>query len=537
MKRRKRRRDIAPVFKRYDQDQLIMFPPSVDELIPENHIVRVVDSIIRNMDITPLIKKYKGGGTSSFHPEMMLKVMVFSYINRIYSSRQIAKALSENIAFMWISGGNRPDFRTINNFRSGRLKGAIDELFGEMATMLVNRGYISLNNFFIDGTKIEADANRHGVFWSKNTKRYKEISKDHIKELLHQIDEINDKENREYGDRDLEELGGREEITAADIERVVKDINEKLKDKQDKDKADKAVERSVKKIEKEYLPKLRKYEEQENTAAGRKSFSNTDTDASVMMMKDGRLHPGYNAQIGTENQFIVNFSVHNNGGDSGLFKPHMEKFKEFTGLIPGAVIGDSAYGSEENYSYCEENSIDAFLKYNTFHKEKESKNKNDISKKENMIYHALADEYECADGRRLKFQEERSKITDNGFQYTIRRYECENCDGCDFASLCKKAKGNRIIESNRRLNYHRWKARRLLDSGKGISLRKRRSVEVESVFGDIKRNMKFNRFSLRGIQKVNCEFGLVSMAHNLKKLFNVQMKAIQNHFLQIIVIV
>lgn len=513
-----------------------MFPPSVDELIPENHIVRVVDSIIRNMDITPLIKKYKGGGSSSFHPEMMLKIMIFSYINRIYSSRQIAKALRENVAFMWLSGGNRPDFRTINNFRSGKLKGAINELFGEMAIMLVNRGYVSLNNFFIDGTKIEADANRHGVVWSKNTKRYGDISKDHIKELLRQIEEINDKENSDYGDRDLEELGGREEITSADIEKVVKDINEKLKDKQDKDQSDKAVERSVKKIEKEYLPKLKKYEEQEETAGGRKSFSNTDTDASVVMMKDGRLHPGYNAQIGTENQFIVNFSVHNNAGDSGLFKPHMEKFKEFTGLVPGAVIGDSAYGSEENYSYCEENNIDAYLKYNTFHKEKESKYKNDISKKENMVYHASVDEYECAGGRRLKFHEERSKTTGNGFQYMIRRYECVNCEDCSLASICKKTQDNRIIEVSRRLNYHRWKARKFLNSEKGIDLRKRRSVEVESVFGDIKRNMKFNRFSLRGIQKVNCEFGLISMAHNFKKLFNIQMEALQNQFLLILVI-
>jgi hypothetical protein len=256
-----------------------------------------------------------------------------------------------------------------------------------------------------------------------------------------------------------------------------------------------------------------------------------------MMMKDGRLLPVYNVQIGTENQFILNYSVHNNAGDSGLFRSHMEKFTEITGIFPESVIGDSAYGSEENYSYCEENGIDAYLKYNMFHKEKEKKYKDDISRKENMIYHASEDEYECANGSRLKFREELNKITSNGFPYTIRRYECENCEGCSFALLCKKAKGNRTIEVNRKLNYYRWLARRLLDSEQGIILRKRRGIEVESVFGDIKRNMKFNRFSLRGIEKVNCEFGLISIAHNIKKLFNIHMEAIQNHFYRFILTV
>ena len=147
-----------------------------------------------------------------------------------------------------------------------------------------------------------------------------------------------------------------------------------------------------------------------------------------------------------------------------------------------------------------------------------------------MTYHAIKDEYECAGGRRLKFKEEREKHTDNGFKYSIRRYECISCDGCILSSLCKKTKGNRTIDVNKKLNYHRWKARRLLDSEKGIILRKKRSIDVESVFGDIKRNMKFNRFSLRGIHKVNCEFGLISMAHNIKKIFKIQLEAIQNHF-------
>ena len=132
MARRKRRKDIAPVFKPYDQDQMLLLPPSLEEMIPSNHLVRTVNELISRLAIHSLVNTYKGGGTSSYHPMMMLKVIVYGYLCKIYSARQIAKALRENVAFMWLSGGNRPDFRTINNFRSGRMKEAIDSTFGEL---------------------------------------------------------------------------------------------------------------------------------------------------------------------------------------------------------------------------------------------------------------------------------------------------------------------------------------------------------------------------------------------------------------------
>ena len=105
------------VFKRYEMGQPQLLPPSVEELIPEKHLVRVIDQVIEDMDISVIVKEYKGGGTSSYHPKMLLKVIVYAYAEQIYSGRQIAKAVRENIPFMWISGGNRPDFRTINRFR------------------------------------------------------------------------------------------------------------------------------------------------------------------------------------------------------------------------------------------------------------------------------------------------------------------------------------------------------------------------------------------------------------------------------------
>lgn len=132
----KRKKNPHVVFKPYTMGQL-QLPTNLEDLIPEHHLVRVVHAAIEKMDLDVLLKRYKGGGTSSYHPKMMLKVLVYAYSQRIYSSRQIAKALRENIYFMWISGNSRPDFRTINRFRGQVMRGIIEQVFGSVLEMLI----------------------------------------------------------------------------------------------------------------------------------------------------------------------------------------------------------------------------------------------------------------------------------------------------------------------------------------------------------------------------------------------------------------
>jgi transposase len=148
-------------FKPYTMDQPALLPPSVEELIPEDHLVRVVNRVMEELDLEPILNEYKGGGTSSYHPRMMLKVLVYAYPQKVNSSRQIAKALRENVSFMWISGGNRPDFRTINRFRSSVMKEGIEAVFSEVLRYLIEEGYVTLEHYFLDGTKIEANANKY----------------------------------------------------------------------------------------------------------------------------------------------------------------------------------------------------------------------------------------------------------------------------------------------------------------------------------------------------------------------------------------
>jgi transposase len=273
-------------FKPYNMEQMKLLPPSLEELIPANHLVREVNRVVEELDSKPLLEKYKGGGTSSYHPKMMLKVIVYAYTQKIYSSRKIEKAHWENIGFMWIRGGNQPDFHTINNFRGETMKEAVRKVCASMMEFLVEEGYVKMENYFVDGTKIGADANPHKMVWAKKTQKYIEGLQKQIEELLNEIDQANEREQEEYGEENLEELGANSVVTAEKLKKKVAELNEQLKEKPQ----NKPLKKALKRMEKEDLPRLEKYEEQERTLNGRNSYSKTDPDASSLRMKEDRGH-------------------------------------------------------------------------------------------------------------------------------------------------------------------------------------------------------------------------------------------------------
>jgi len=517
------------LFRPYNQEQL-MLPMSIESLIPENHVVRVVNSAIDKMDLEALLAKYPGGGRSSYNPVMMTKLLIYAYTDKIFSCRRIAKAARENIIYMWICGGNQPDFMAVNRFRSERMKDVILEVFAEVVDLLAKEKYIKLENYFLDGTKIEANANKYSWVWGKSTKRYKEALKQKCRDLFKEIEIINEEENNEYGNADLEELGNGNPINAAAIEEAVKRIDERLAQKPENANPDdetKKLNKAKKIIEKDYLPRMKKYETQEEILAQRNSYSKTDHDATFMRMKEdhmknGQLKPGYNVQIGTEDQFIVGYSIHQRPGDTSCLKEHMETVKKILdGKLPKNVIADAGYGSEENYEFLEESQIGHFVKYNTFHKEATNKWKEDITKVQNFNYSEVTDEYICGYGRPLVFMYEYKRKSDNGYISLIRVYECLNCSGCPHRDKCVKSEksyANRRININRKLNDFKEKAKQILCSEEGLKMRSLRPVEVESVFGDIKGNFGIRRFVLKGLDKVKIEWGLHSIAHNMRKM-------------------
>lgn len=523
MSRKGQRVHDKVVFKEYQQDQL-MLPLDIASLIPINHVVRIVNSAIDQLKLEPLFAKYPGGGRPSFHPVMMTKLIVYAYTDKVYSSRRIEKAARENIMYMWLCGGNVPDFKTINTFRSERMKDIILDVFSEVVELLIEQGFVKLENYFLDGTKIEANASKYSWVWGKSTRRYKEKLREKCKELFEQIEQINEEENDEYGERNLEELGKETPIDAKAIEETVKRIDERLAQSPE----NKELKKAKKKIETDYLPRMKKYEQQEILLAERNSYSKTDPDATFMRMKEdhmrnGQLKPGYNVQIGTENQFVVGYSVHQDAGDTSCMKEHLQELKqELGGKLPANIVADAGYGSEENYEYLEAEELGNYVKYNTFHKEATRKWKSDVTRVQNWQYDESKDEYICGCGRKLHFQTERTQKSRNGYRSVVRIYESEDCSGCPHRERCVKKLGdpvaNRRIYINRRGNELKAQARTNLTSEYGLQMRSLRPVEVETVFGNIKSNFGVRRFMLKGKPKVKLEWGLYCIAHNMRKM-------------------
>ena len=512
--RRKKARS-KQVFKAYQQHQTMLLPPSLEELIPESHLARVVNTTIDGLNLEPLLASYTGGGTSAFHPLMMLKTLVYAYLSKVYASRRIAKALREDVNFMWLSGMNRPDFRTINLFRSSRLKEVIDQVFGSMVIFLEHHGYIDLNEYFVDGTKLRADSNRHKVVWAKNTKRYKESVQQKIQELLQKIESVNNEENAHYGENDLEECGNHTTLTSTDVKEQIQQLKTIVGQTLPK----KETVKAIKMMENKLLPKLEGYEQQEQTLAGRNSYAKTDPDATFFRMKDEQLLPAYNLLMGTQHQFILNYSFHQRkASETDGLRAHLEHFHQMTGRYPACMIGDSAYGSQENYALLEQHQIGNYLKYNTFHLEQQNKYRNDPYRKENFAYDLSSDTYSCPQDRHLVLRDIKPRTTDNGYQTTVRIYQCRECRDCPAAGQCKRGMGNRSIQVNPMLETYRAQARANLTSERGLALRKQRNVDIESVFGDIKYNQGYGRCRLRGRAKVNVEIALLSIAHNTKKI-------------------
>lgn len=350
------------------------------------------------------------------------------------------------------------------------------------------------------------------------------------RELFKEIDKINEEENNEYGDSDLEELGSGKSIDSGAIEEAVRKIDERLAQKpQDKkpDPETKKLKKAQKTLINDYLPRMQKYEGQEKILEERNSYSKTDHDATFMRMKEdhmknGQLKPGYNVQIGTENQFIVGYSVHQKPGDTSCMKEHLETVKDMLGgTLPKNIIADAGYGSEENYEYLQDNQLQHYVKYNTFHKEASKRWKDDITKVQNFSYVEDRDEYICGYGRPLVFRYEHDRTSDNGYKSQIRVYECLDCSGCPHRDKCLKSDkpfANRRISINRKLNAFKEQARQNLCSEEGQKMRSLRPVEVESVFGDIKGNFGMRRFLLKGLEKVKTEWGLHCIAHNMRKM-------------------
>lgn len=497
--------------------QNLLLPPSLDELVPENHMVRVVDAVIDRIDISDILSTYRGGGNSAFNPQMMLKVLVFAYLSNVYSSRRIAELLERDIYFMWLAGMKRPDFRTINYYRGKRLKQGFDAVFTQVVQLLHEEGFVSLKVQYIDGTKIESVANKYTFVWRGSVEKNDAKLKAKVEMLLSQI------EQRHAIDSD--ELPSTERMTAEDVARRVERIKEKI----DAGKLSKEEAKVIKTVEQDAIPRMQKYHDQLERMGERNSYSKTDEDATFMRMKEdamlnGQLKPGYNVQISTENQFITNFGIYQRPGDTLTMIDYLESFKRRYGKQSKEIVADSGYGSEENYEYMLRGGMMPYVKYNMFHVEQRRKYRNDPFRVSNLFYNPQDDFYVCPMGQRMRFIRTEKRHTASGYEQTVSIYRATRCEGCPLRGQCHKSKNNRQMEVNHTLEEYKAIARGLLTSEQGLKHRSRRPIEPEAVFGQIKQDGMFRRLRLKGLTGAKIEFGLKALAHNLRKMANLMAK-------------
>lgn len=512
-------------FRSYDPDQTLLFPQRIDRDIPKDDPVRILKSVIESLDLSGFKKLYHERGRSPYHPKMMLMVILYSYMNNVYSCRKIEKLLYRDIYYIWLSGYQKPDFATINRFRN-RVKNEIGHIFTLLVLILVEKGFVTLEVEYLDGTKIESKANKYTFVWRKSVERNREKLLEKIRVLLQQINEQMAQDKA----ADVDTL----ELTPQTLCEISKEFKEALGSAPEaKTKEEKAAQRGKNKMFKElerHGEKLAEYNSRLEQMEGRNSISKTDPSATFMRMKEdamcnGQTKPGYNLQISSENQFITDFALFPNPTDTLTFIPFLGSFPGRYGRFPKRVVADSGYGSEENYRFMDEAGIEGFVKYNRFHLEHRPRYKPDTFHPDSLYYNEEGDYYICPMGQRMSRTGTVQTRTEGGYISQSACYRAIRCKGCPLCCLCYKAKANqRTIRVNHRLNAYKRKACELLTSEEGIKERGRRCIEPEAVFGQMKSNMAYRRFRHMGKDKVVMDFTFFAIAFNIKKLCSMMRK-------------
>lgn len=508
---------------------MVLFPQRIDEDIAEDDPVRVVDAVVESLNLEDFKKLYRERGRSPYNPKMLLKVVIYAYMNNIYSCRKIEKRLLRDIHFIWLASYNKPDFITINRFRN-RVKNEINNIFTQLVLILADKGFVSLDVEYIDGTKIESKANKYTFVWRKTVEKNRAKLMEKIAVLLSQIDDTIAQDNVPENEK--------VEFTPGQITDIIDGLKQSLEQSavpKDKEQEKQHHERrkQIKELEKQ-RDKLNEYDDRLEQIGDRNSMSKTDPDATFMRMKEdamnnGQTKPGYNLQISAENQFVTDFALFPNPTDTLTLIPFFNSFLDRYHHLPSTAVADSGYGSEENYRFMDEAGMDAYVKYNRFHIEQRPRYKPDPFRHDNFHYNADEDYYVCPMGQHMTRIGTSQSKTASGYRSENARYQAQNCKGCPLRCLCYSAKGDRrTIEVNHRLNEYKRKARGLLTSEDGIKHRGRRCIEPEAVFGQMKSNMAYRRFRHFGKDKVTMDFAFFAIAFNIKKMCSKMAKQAKN---------
>jgi Transposase and inactivated derivatives len=505
----------------------LKLPLNIEYIIPKDDSVRLLSQVVEEMDLTELYQTYFRIRKNQATPRQMLKVMLYAYMNHYYSSRKIETACRRDINFMYLlEDAPAPDYSTMARFRSLHFAPVSEKIMVQMTEFLAQNGELSLENLFIDGTKIEAAANKYSFVWKKS------VTKNQQK-LLDKIPAFILKAEKDFGIK----------ILYKDIVKIhdIKKLRKKLKKIQKEEniifvhgigKRKSLIQKTLEQLD-EYLVKLKKYNQYIHIAGDRNSFSKTDHDATFMRMKEdamknGQLKPAYNIQFGTDAEYVVWISAGPQCTDTTMLIPFLEGLRQNQKRIYEKIITDSGYESEENYVYIEENNQLAFIKPSNYEISKTRKYKTDISRKENMTYDSNEDAYICSNGKKLKASGTKKSKSKTGYVSEKTCYTCEDCTECQIKSKCIKGRNSKTplkertkhLEISKLFQEKREKSLERILSDEGTELRMNRSIQSEGAFAEVKQDMGFRRFLCKGKQNILAECILLGISHNVNKLHN-----------------
>lgn len=503
----------------------LKLPLNIDYMIPANDSVRLLSQFVEEMDLKDLYSTYSRVRENQVSPRKMLKIMIYGYMNKLYSSRDIENACRRDINFMFLlEDATAPDHATFARFRSLHFAPCAEKILAEMSNFLYDIGEISGKAIFIDGTKIEACANKYTFVWKKA------VTKNMAKLLVKIADLV----------KDCETFYDIKVVYKNVVQmRHVKKLRKKLyalKKSEDIEfvhgcgKRKTPLQRSIETLE-ECLEKLKEYTKKVYTCGSRNSYSKTDVDATFMRMKEdamknGQLKPAYNLQHGVDSEYIVWLTIGPQPTDTTTLIPFLKIMEERLNFKYLKIVADAGYESEENYSFIEENNQIAFIKPANYEISKTRKFKNDIGKIENLDYNEEQDFYTCRSGKQLKKESIKIKKSKTGYESEKTIYACEDCNNCSYKTSCIKGNNSKTpleqrtkrLETSKKFNRQRKEDLERIISEEGCLLRINRSIQVEGSFAQVKQDMGFRRFMCRGQNNVLAESILLAMALNINKL-------------------
>ena len=537
--------------------------------LPDDDPVYTLKKVMEDIDFSGLLAQYSTKGRNGFNPIMMYATVVYAAMRGIRSVDPIVDLCRRDLAFIWLTQGKQPKRDAFYEFKNLRLtEEVLEDLHYQFVRRLEKEGLVTLKELYIDGTKMEANANRYTFVW-RGTINY------HLAGLLDTIDALYTRYNAFLSENGYDQKYGfgnaqmfiiegmdkvREVIRKNRERRLTKHkklsnnsiieidscsplellkLQIKLKEIAETEDIPFVSGKGKKKPEIQQLyeelercgNRLMEYKECfEIMGKDRNSYSKTDLEATFMRMKEdhmlnGQLKPAYNVQVAIENYFIIHSYVSNDRTDYNTLIPVLEKHKAAFGAFPEETTADSGYCSEKNLLYLKENGITSYIKLQDHEKRKTRTYKEDIGKYYNMKPMIFEDEhyYICHDGRELRHIRTETKEQD-GYTQRYEVYGCADCSGCEHKAKClykysaeKDAEKNKVMKVNERREELKEETHANIQSEKGILNRQIRSIQAEGHFGDIKENEKFRRFNYRSTEKVYKEFMLYAIGRNINK--------------------